>query len=649
MSDDNNDDWDILDVNNPTDNRRPSPIKNTPSPSNNPNPNSEDASVYTVSLMSTTGTNDPHNNSPSDDESESSVLATPQSQPLQIVSVGNEQDEYAFAFHDTEMDSVLRKIPPGMKVCVVSVVGAFRTGKSFLLSWFLRYLHLTSRDEVEGEEDTKWYENLESLGNDGFDWRGGAERNTTGIWMWSTPHIMPRKNKDGTKENIAVLLVDTQGMFDHDTTMGLTAAIFGLSTLLSSYQIYNVDKRIQEDHLQQLAMFSEYGRMAIHQENKTGTVDDVVDDKKKKATNDKVPDAIPEEDEGEDTKPTPPSSPKSTPKTSPSKTTTTTKPPFQKMEFLVRDWQNFEDDEDLPACEAEMTTYLETVLAQRAGSDLKATREQINSCFEDISCYLLTHPGFGVTKKRYTGNVDVVEPTFLAFLDRYCRRVFANPVAKVINGRELTAGELGAYVRNYAKLFASGAHFPEAATMLDATANANNTNALDISSKKYRAEMDDHAGAKCTHYIPPDELRKSHRRLSDMSEEMFDEMANFGSCDGIRKTRVKLKETIDNDFQLYNKLNDSRNPLAGFETFIVPLTIGFVSITLRWIADNTCSSWSQTCKAGSDAFSHIYQVVFFFLMIVSFTKYKQISKLFGKVKKGFDVVIGDSSSSDEAK
>ena len=143
------------------------------------------------------------------------------------------------------------------------------------------------------------------------------------------------------------------------------------------------------------------------------------------------------------------------------------------MELLVRDWQNFEDDEDLPACEAEMITYLETVLAERASEDLRATREKINSCFEDISCYLLTHPGFGVTKKKYTGDVNQVEPTFLALLDRYCKRVFEN-----------------------------------------------------------------------------------------------DDMANFGSAAGIEKARGKMEASIFEDFQLYNKLNDSCNPLAGFETYV---------------------------------------------------------------------------------
>lgn len=35
----------------------------------------------------------------------------------------------------------------------------------------------------------------------------------------------------------------------------------------SRYQIYNVDKRIQEDNLQHLALFSEYGRMALAQKD----------------------------------------------------------------------------------------------------------------------------------------------------------------------------------------------------------------------------------------------------------------------------------------------------------------------------------------------------------------------------------------------
>ena len=62
-------------------------------------------------------------------------------EPIQIVSIGNEENAYAFTFHEEAFFKIISQIPPGWKVSIVSVVGAFRTGKSFLLSWFLRYLH----------------------------------------------------------------------------------------------------------------------------------------------------------------------------------------------------------------------------------------------------------------------------------------------------------------------------------------------------------------------------------------------------------------------------------------------------------------------------------------------------------------------------
>jgi atlastin len=168
-----------------------------------------------------------------------------------------------------------------MKVAIFSVVGAFRTGKSFVLDLFLRYLRFNSPTRIidvntgaptDSDDWKKWaYEGLDggsegklegnsnmeqTHGEKGFSWRAGRKRNTTGIWMWETPFI----RKSHTGEDIAVFLIDTQGMFDSETSQMLTASIFGLSTLLSSYQIYNVDKRVQEDNLQHLALFTEYGR-----------------------------------------------------------------------------------------------------------------------------------------------------------------------------------------------------------------------------------------------------------------------------------------------------------------------------------------------------------------------------------------------------
>ena len=468
-----------------------------------------------------------------------------------IVSIGTAEDAYAFHFHADKLEEIMNRVPPAAKIAVVSVVGAFRTGKSFLLSWFLRYLHaahtpITSEEEEEEENNNKrWYETLDSLGNEAFHWKAGSERDTTGIWMWSHPVMLEQRG-----EKLAVLLVDTQGMFDHETTMSLTASIFGFSTLLSSYQVYNVDKRIQEDDLQQLALFSEYAKIAVQadEEPKLVTETSTVDDKETSKSDDK------ETNKGDDDKPK----------------------PFQRMEFLIRDWEHFddadeEDDEaspNLEAMEQQMTDYLQKVIAERDAKDLKETREQIIRCFQEITCYGLCHPGFVVTKKKFTGSVADMEPLFLKLLDRFCNRVFGSLEAKTIHGRTLTAPQFLSYVTAYAQLFASGAKFPTAATLLEATASANNTNAIQMALAAYKEEMDRVAGPNCTNWLPPDELTQEQDELVARGLQVFESVANFGNATAIEAARQQLVSQLKAQFEVYHSLNQGRNPLAGFETCV---------------------------------------------------------------------------------
>ena len=64
---------------------------------------------------------------------------------------------------------------------VISVAGALRTGKSFILSFFIKYLKAKYDNSINVDE---WLDD-DTEGLSGFSWRSGAERNTTGILIWS--------------------------------------------------------------------------------------------------------------------------------------------------------------------------------------------------------------------------------------------------------------------------------------------------------------------------------------------------------------------------------------------------------------------------------------------------------------------------------
>jgi atlastin len=82
----------------------------------------------------------------------------------------------------------------------------------------------------------------------GFSWRSGSKRDTVGILMWSD--IFLHTSESG--EKLAIILMDTQGLFDNNTTHDENIKIFTLNTLMSSTQIMNTKERIQEDQLEYL-------------------------------------------------------------------------------------------------------------------------------------------------------------------------------------------------------------------------------------------------------------------------------------------------------------------------------------------------------------------------------------------------------------
>lgn len=115
-------------------------------------------------------------------------------------------------------------------VQIVSIAGAFRKGKSFLLGFFLKYLETQLQvincylKKQAKKREVRTHEILSSLQanftlkcdwlseNDkieGFQWRGGSKRVTSGIQIWSKPFVC--ENKVGEKVRFSHLIFSQIG------------------------------------------------------------------------------------------------------------------------------------------------------------------------------------------------------------------------------------------------------------------------------------------------------------------------------------------------------------------------------------------------------------------------------------------------------
>ncbi|CAJ0916520.1 unnamed protein product, partial [Mesorhabditis belari] len=340
------------------------------------------------------------------------------------------------------------------KVAVISIAGAFRKGKSFLLNFFVNYLEFLSNGG-RGE----WLNEETPL--DKFHWRGGSKRDTNGIYLWSRPYLL--EDKDG--EEIVVLLMDTQGTFDHKTTINDCATIFALSTLISSVQIFNVSQQIQEDDFNNLRLFTEVAQMAQDENQKKTTA-------------------------------------------------------FQKLRFLIRDWPN--SDEYGYGFEGG-AEYLEKLLAikPKQKKELQKLRTSLKNSFERIDAFLMPHPGLRVASNNSDKVLGKVEADFKEYLEQFVtshfKENFVEP--KTMHGETLTCRGLINLFGAYMKIFNSD-KLPKVKTILEATAEV----MLSVAETKAKQEYDTQMKEKMSNTInltKIDVLNGFHSASVDAARKVF--------------------------------------------------------------------------------------------------------------------------------
>lgn len=102
----------------------------------------------------------------------------------------------------------------------------------------------------------------------GFPWSSGSTRDTSGILFWNDVFF---HTDEVTGDKIAIIIIDTQGLFDNETTTANNSKIFALSSLLSSIQVFNLKEIIHEDQLEYLHFAIEHAKLVLERNLNSGS------------------------------------------------------------------------------------------------------------------------------------------------------------------------------------------------------------------------------------------------------------------------------------------------------------------------------------------------------------------------------------------
>lgn len=166
---------------------------------------------------------------------------------------------------------------------------------------------------------------------------------------------------------------------------------------------------IQEDHIQNLNLFTEYGRLALEQ------------------TNEKA---------------------------------------FQKLIFIVRDWP-FPYENGYGYQQKVIDELLKGNEEQTP--DMRELRKRITSSFSNITAYFLPHPEMTVVRdSNFTGAIDQIDPEFIKYVKELVASILKpkNLVIETVADEKLCARNLIHYLEAYIKLY-NGNLIPEPSSFLE--------------------------------------------------------------------------------------------------------------------------------------------------------------------------------------
>lgn len=316
-----------------------------------------------------------------------------QGKPLTVVEVVNGQ----ITARTENLDHIFNQIPDkDMEVAIISIAGELRIGKSFTMNFFRQYLEYRAnhgrttrrlRDDMSVHEDLETHPWLRDLDRKGFSFRSGIVRETVGISMWSKPFIM----KKLSGKRIAVVLMDSQGLYDPSTSADDNVRIFTMVSLLSSSIILYTRGNIDTSKLSQLDYFMEYAKLGSK-----------IDSKSK---------------------------------------------PFQRLTFLLRDF-NLVNAHGWEGGKQALDHYLNA--HEEQSEDTVKVAESLKLGFELIDCFALPSAGEVITDPKFDGTLTSISPKFLKHFEEFVINITEKAGVKKIISTPLLASEYASYVTKLA-------------------------------------------------------------------------------------------------------------------------------------------------------------------------------------------------------
>lgn len=510
----------------------------------------------------------------------------PPARPLQIVKIDLETNSVVVGEDEIrELEAALKR--SGVeKVAVVAVMGAFRTGKSFLLDLMLRYMREKSvtkkAPEPQQEEECEvpdwvvqnnvpaWAVNCgDSLveGREGrgaaeneiggFQWRPGMEKCTEGVWVWSEAFVCKAGDED-----VAVLLMDTQGAWDARMTKEQSATVFGLTTLLASRMVYNISKQIQQDKIDNLLYFTEFAQAALRAKEGFSALEGRVQ-------------------------------------------------PFQTLEFLVRDWPHYVEGSSVEAGRQMMLDHLGQYKDPKVSEDTQSI-DTLQKMFANLDVWCLPHPSLAIERESWDGDLKVIEPQFWRFIDEYFNKIFSSKelAAKTTLGTPITVDTFKSVLEEFIGAFQNAA--PQAQTFAEAMETSTSLLARDSALKLLRKTMTEEA-SDVPEALAPEDFERLATETTGKVEAEFESKAIYGSEDNIRQLGQQLRDDVKQELERYREEN-SRKLEASLNSLTNVSLAAVAAFGLDKLSDVTCDWWSGVCRDLSNDLAFGYSGVLLFVL-----------------------------------